>query len=66
MATVDEDFAAQQERQRQDGIAASLKQAAFDQDLYGSGTDRFAGYESSIGVADTEEEMDAREQAVKR
>lgn len=64
---MDKDFTAlQKERERADGVAADLQQAVFDQELYGGGRDRFAGYDRSIGLADTEEEMDEREQAVRR
>ena len=67
MAAVDKDFTAlQDERKRAEGVAADLQHAVFDQELYGGSTERFAGYDRSIGLADTEEEMDEREQAVRR
>jgi hypothetical protein len=67
MAAVEKDLMAlQEERRRAEGVAASLQQPVFDQELYGSNSDRFAGYDRSIGLADTEEEMDEREQAVRR
>ena len=50
------------QRQQTNGI--SLTGApTFDQDLYGAGDDRYAGYERSIGLA---EEDDERAQAVER
>ena len=67
MAAVDKDYTAlQDERKRAEGVAADLQHAVFDQELYGGSTERFAGYDRSIGLADTEEEMDEREQAVRR
>ncbi|BDA41401.1 Splicing factor 3B subunit 1 [Coccomyxa sp. Obi] len=66
MAAVDKDFTAlQDERKRAEGVAADLQHAVFDQELYGGSTERFADYDRSIGLADTEEEMDEREQAVR-
>lgn len=59
-------MALQEERRRAEGIAASLQQPVYDQDLYGGATDGYAGYDRSIGIADTEEEMDEREHAVRR
>ncbi len=64
---MDKDYTAlQDERKRAEGVAADLQHAVFDQELYGGSTERFAGYDRSIGLADTEEEMDEREQAVRR
>ena len=37
--------------------------ASYDQEIYGGGEDRFAGYERSIGLAD---EDDERTQATQR
>jgi len=50
--------------QREETNGVSLTGApVYDQDLYGAGDDRFAGYERSIGLA---EEEDERAQAVER
>ena len=55
---------AELDTQRQQANGISLTGApAFDQDLYGAGDDRYAGYERSIGLA---EEEDERAQAVER
>lgn len=52
------------EAQRQQANGVSLTGApTFDQDLYGAGDDRYAGYERSIGLA---EEEDERSQFVER
>lgn len=52
------------EPQRQQANGISLTGApTFDQDLYGAGDDRYAGYERSIGLA---EEDDERAQTVER
>ena len=67
MAAVERDFASLREEQNKaQGVAASLEQAVFDQDLYGGAADGFGGYDRSIGVAGTEEDMDEREAAVRR
>lgn len=67
MAAVERDFASLREEQNKaQGVAASLEQAVFDQDLYGGAADGFGGYDRSIGVAETEEDMDEREAAVRR
>ena len=52
------------DEQRQDGVALTGA-VTFDQDLYGAGSDRFAGYTQSIGVGE-DDEQDEREQALSR
>lgn len=55
---------AELDTQRQQANGISLTGApTFDQELYGAGDDRYAGYERSIGLA---EEEDERAQAVER
>ena len=67
MAAVDQDVNDFNDgHKKADGVSASLQQATFDQDLYGNGTDRFSGYERSIGVAEADDGMDEREQAIRR
>ena len=67
MAAVDRDQNGFQDGQRKsDGLPASLQQSTFDAEIYGTGTDGFSGYDRSIGVADADDAMDEREQAVRR
>lgn len=63
MAAVDRDVNG---HKKPDGVSASLQQTTMDEDIYGNGTDRFSGYERSIGVAETDDAMDEMEQAVRR
>lgn len=49
--------------QRQGNGVALTGKPVYDQDLYGNGDDRFAGYNQSIGLADEEDE---RAQTVER
>ncbi len=60
------DFPSLREEQQANGVAASLDKPVFDQDLYGAGPEGLNGYDASIGVAETEEDMDEREAAVRR
>ena len=67
MAAVDRNLNGSQDGQRKsDGLPASLQQATFDSEIYGNGTDGLSGYDRSIGVADADDAMDEREQAVRR
>ena len=54
---------AELDTQRQANGIALTGAPVYDQDIYGAGEDRFAGYERSIGLA---EEEDERTQAVER
>ncbi|CAL5222736.1 g5143 [Coccomyxa viridis] len=66
MAAVDRDLNGVQNGQRKsDGLPASLQQATFDEEIYGNGTDGLSAYDRSIGVADADDVMDEREQAVR-
>ena len=51
------------ETQRQANGISLTGAPVYDQDIYGNGDDRFAGYEQSIGLPEEEEE---RAQAVER